>query len=28
MVAVILEYMAYRKINQDEQWVRSADRIR
>lgn len=28
LVAVILEYMAYRKINQDEQLVRSADRIR
>ena len=25
LVAVILEYMAYRKINQDEQLVRSAD---
>lgn len=28
LVAIILEYMSYRKINQDEQLVRSADRIR
>lgn len=28
LVAIILEYMSYRKINQDEQLVRSSDRIR
>lgn len=28
VVAIVLEYMSYRKIKQDEQLVRSADRIR